>query len=762
MHIWTALVARELALLAILVCVGAGPASMLPPRFDGIGRLALAPVLGFCLGTCVTTTLLQFWPTDQTSWVLVALAMISLAVAAARTWKERSGHRWEGRQVFSDFVALGIVVLAVTGPLTYTLHDHHTVGPAAYYYTDVDNYVAEQDGATTLDLPAARARWAEIARTGKLPSDLERFAWTFIANLGSNLDATPLDSNANELLGLAATDTNAPFLIVLLLMGALGAFGAVRYFTRSRTWMAALTGCLFGGPMFLELWFDSYQAAIIAIGLTVPLIILAHSAVSTRRRTDRVLLALVVATMLTVYPLYMALFIVLGGLVLLWRGAVLHRSGTPLRPLVRPLVSSLASLAAMSIIFDIVGFTRDIRYYRVVLNGQLAFPRVGYKLPLSVLPGWIAQTREFWLMPPLGHADAKQLVLGAALPLLFLGLIGLGVWRYRPAMLLVVLAAVCGVFAQYSYVSQESCTYCAERNLLPLTPIAATLIGLGLASLTSASGRWLSLIALLGAAIVVGAVAQRARIELIRFSHGSYFLDSGNRSLLSKLPADHGSVEEEGFGLSLYAQPEQPLVYHLIAERTHGHASVILGSNLANAIAYLDFGPTKIAGPQFNPDYRYVLTRLRGVATDRQTIATTAGLGLEKRTAPLDITPYAGLALPLVRLDPTGTAWVQTSAPLLFVIAGSEGDHPVWAKLTFRTSVKTAIPKQPGVRYRADGNTLTVCVPATGSAPIRQIELRISAALVPGEVPDELFPPGVPPEGVALTAMLALSSGCTP
>jgi hypothetical protein len=54
MHIWTALGAREAALLAVLL-LGAGPASLLSSRFDTAARVALAPILGFCVGTCVTT-----------------------------------------------------------------------------------------------------------------------------------------------------------------------------------------------------------------------------------------------------------------------------------------------------------------------------------------------------------------------------------------------------------------------------------------------------------------------------------------------------------------------------------------------------------------------------------------------------------------------------------------------------------------------------------------------------------------------------------
>jgi hypothetical protein len=85
MHIWTALVAREAALLTILTLFGSGPASLLSERFDAAARIALAPVLGFCLGTCVTTTVIEFAPARDTYWMLIPLALASAGVAAART-----------------------------------------------------------------------------------------------------------------------------------------------------------------------------------------------------------------------------------------------------------------------------------------------------------------------------------------------------------------------------------------------------------------------------------------------------------------------------------------------------------------------------------------------------------------------------------------------------------------------------------------------------------------------------------------------------
>jgi hypothetical protein len=760
MHIWSALAAREVALLVMLLLLGSGPAAFLPARFDAVMRIALAPLLGFCVGTCITTTILWFAPVNDTYWVLIPLSLGSAAVALVRIRRRRTAGEQPSLPRLRDVAALLLVAVAVTLPTTVALHHRHTVGPAAFVYTDGDNYVAVQDAARTVSLHSARDAWQHFLLTQRRFKNQSQFTWAYIADVGSNLDATPLDANLNALLGLGAADTFSPFLLVLLLMGAGGAFAAVRYFARSSTWAAALGGCLFGGPLFLELWFDTYQAAIIAIGLVVPFVMLVYEAMREDRRATLALLALLLGTVLTVYPLYVVILLATVGLIIAVKGALQLRAGVAWRPLVRPVALRVAAVAVLAIVFDPVAFLRDVHYFPLVLNGTLSLPRVGYSLPLDVLPGWIAQTRDFWGLAGLGHGGAKQILLGVVLPLLFLGFAGYGLIRHRMAWPLVGLGAVFAVVAEYAYLSQHSCTYCAERNLLPLGPIAAVLVSIGLAGLLRAHVRWVRVIGALGIAIVFVAVGQRARIELQRFSESSYFMDSENRDALGGLPRGRGSVLVEGYGASFAAQAEQPLVYHLVNERSAGRASIVLGSNLGNAISYLDFGAILTPGPQLDPRFRFVLTRLGSVATDRRVIRRSGSIALEERVKPLDVTPYAGLGLGLLRIDPSGTAWVQTQYPLQLYVLGSDGGRPAWARLVFRTSVPVVVPRQAAVRSRLVGQTLTVCVPARGQEPFRQATLHINAQLHNAPIPHALFPPSMPFEGLALTAMRAVSGSC--
>jgi hypothetical protein len=762
MHIWSSLTAREAALLGILLLVGAGPASFLSKRFDAAGRIAMAPALGFCLATCVTTTLLYFAPTNETYWALIPLAGASMAVAVARTARGDHSGGWRTRLRLRDLTALIIIGLAVTGPLTAVLHSHHTVGPGAYYFTDVDNYIGVQDAARTASLQTAHQSWQSHAASGARWSNYTQFIWSFFSQVGSNLDATPLDSNVNALINLSAVDTFAPFLSVLLLMGGLGAFAAVRYFAGSRTTVAALAGCMFGGALFVELWFDSYQAVIIAMGLLMPLVVLLDHIRAGPRRTDLVLIALLIGTFLSVYPLYVPIIVVSVGLVGLWELWRLRRAGRALRPLIGPIVLSMLAVAFLAMVFDLVAVFRDIHYYGLLARNELPLPRVGFSLPVSVLPGWLAQTREFWVLGGLWSGGLKQIVLGILLPLVFLSIAVVGLRRYPAAACLIVFAVVAAAVAEYTYASQQNCTYCAERDLLALAPIVSVLIALGLCALLAMSTRWAQVAALIGGVLLVVSVGQRVRIELRRFSEGSYFLPSANREVVSALPRGKGAVELEGFEAGAGAQAEQPLMYHYVNYREPGRTSIIAGSDVGNAISYLDFGVLHLPpGPEFDPAYQYVLTRLPAIATARQVIAREPGVALERRTQPLDITPYAGLATPLSSLDPDGTAWVQPQYPLQMYIVGRDGGRPAWGRLTFHSTVAVVVPRQPGVRSDLSGDTLTVCVRATGSEPVRSVNLSLRADVVPGPTPAEMFPPAMPLEGLSLASMRAVTGGCS-
>ena len=154
-------------------------------------------------------------------------------------------------------------------------------------------------------------------------------------------------------------------------------------------------------------------------------------------------------------------------------------------------------------------------------------------------------------------------------------------------------------------------------------------------------------------------------------ANGSYLLNTQAREALAALPRNAGPVEIEGFGQGPAAPMEEPLVYNLVDEKTDGNMSLPTDRDDNAGLAYL--GGTEPLGPAFKPDYRYVLTRMAGISTDRRVLARHGTIALEERTEPLDVTINGGVSVAAAWEDPTGTAWFNPNRPLHFVILGFPG-----------------------------------------------------------------------------------------
>ncbi len=755
MHIWFDIITRELFMLVTLVALGSGPASFLGSRFGAGARVAMAPALGLCTGTCVFTTLLWFTAASNTYWLLPVLAAISVTVALWRGLKsaadcEKMSRRSRVVALFRslgafDAVALAVVCVVVAMPLSYTLHERHSVGPTGLSIWDTDDYTAEPDAM--LQMSILQAHQPQPA-----DANLARLIWSSYSQGNQNLDAAPLSANVDGLFGLRGTDTQSLFLIVFLVSGALGAFAAVRYFAPEPRWAAPLAGVLFAGPFFLQLMADGSQAATCGLGLILPIAAVALDALRKPRMASLALLALLASGLMALYPLFVPGVAFAAAFVLLVAtGAAWWRGGLSRRALALA-AARIGVVLALSVLFNLVSFARDEQYWRGVLNGSYYIAGLPvYHLPYSVLPGWLLQTREFYFLTELGSTSVTQVLLGVVLPIAFVMVIVSGLKRRRIGLVLVPLVLILALMAEYVSASHH-CSYCTDRTLLPIAPLSIGLLALGVAALATAPVRWLRWTGVAAAIVILAAVGERARQERLRVADDAYFLDDGSGALLNHLPPHAGPVEIEAYGEDPVTAPgELPLAYLLVSERNHEEVSLPTEYNDYNALAYL--GGANPANPQFNPNYRYVLTRLAGVQTGRKVIARSGTLALEERTAALDATVVAGLAVPPVRFDARGQAWVV--GPLHLIVAGG-GSRAAWISLRLQTFVAVAIPHQAGVTARVTPGLVTACVRAVGTAPVRQGTLILNAALVPGTVPDEPFALPEPPEGVQLVAMRAV------
>jgi hypothetical protein len=754
-------------MLATLLAFGIGPASFLGRRFDPASRVAIAPALGLCLATCVFTTLIWFTAAANTYWLIPVIAAISMAVALRRRFAASaagaSDAQPERRSIWRphvrDALSLVIVCVVVAAPLSYTLHERGSVGPTGFLILDADGYTETADGMEQLSIRQAQHPAAETA-------SLTDKYWQLHASNDQNVDASPLAANLDLLLGLHATDTQSLFMIVFLIVGALGAFAVVRYFAPRPRWTAALAGVLFAGPLFLQLLADGSQAATCGVAVMAPLAIVGIEALRERRLSNLVLFALLAAGLMALYPLYLPAAAI-ASVVVLATIALLERSRGRLDwQSVRRVAARVAIVIALTIAFDVVSFVRDVHYWLETLGGEDLVGKPIYHMSLSVLPGWVLQTRQFYviqthqlgLLPNLAETSFAEVLRGAILPGIFIAVVLFGLWRYRRGLILVAIIAAFAAIAEYASAA-HNCSYCVDRDTLPSAPLAIVLFALGVVALAKVERRWVRWSAIVVAAVAVIAVGQQTWTERQLFAANSYFLGSDERGLASELPSRAGPVDLEGFGENAegeQAVAELPLVYSLVYERNRGEVSLPTEYFNYNGLAYLG-GPNP-RDPELDPNYRYVLTRLGGLQTGRRVIARAGPLALEERAGPLDATITSGIAVPMVRQDLRGLPTVVGQLRLLLVGGGAA---PAWVRLRFRTIAPAGVVAQPGVRSRATPHELSVCVQVTGRAPVRTAALSMTGTLYAGPTPIEKFALPEPPRGIALVAMQAVSH-CTP
>jgi hypothetical protein len=759
-HIWTDIITRELAMLVTLLALGSAPASYLSRRFTAASRLAMAPLLGLCLGTCVFTTIMWFTGARNTYWLLPVVAALSVAVAL-RGWLRRSSWgrgapAWPPRAFaravgVRDGLALALVCVVVAAPLSYTLHERHSVGPTGFEVWDAFAFTAEADGAVQDGIHAAEHK------ANRFGQSFAQQYWAGTASHEQQFDAVPLSANLNELLGLGATDTQSLFLIAFLISGALGAFAAVRYAAPRPSWAAPLAGVLFAGPFFLQLVSDGSQPAICGLATILPITAVGADVLRRARIASLVVFALLISGLLALYPLFVPAVAITGAIVLAILGAIAWWHGRLDRRRLLTAAAAVGLIVLLSALFNLVSFFRDLRYWETVLNGGYYLSGLPhYHLPYSVIPGWLLQTREFYFLTELGSTSAKQVLLGVVLPLGFIGVMLFGFRRSRASRVLALLIVVYALMGYYTSASHD-CSYCTDRALLPIAPLSIGLLVLGIASLVTAPSQWMRWTGVLVAIVALVAVGQRTREERLRFANGGYFLESANRAVLSHLPPNEGSLLIEGYGQQPARAPgELPLTYLLGFERNRGKVSVVSEYTDYAGLAYLlNANPLN---PQFDSRYRYVLTRFAGVQNGRRVLARSGSVALQERTGALDATLVSGVALPAERHDGDGLAWVQ--GPLQFIVTGG-GSAPAWISLRFRASVPVSVPPERGVSSRRlPGGMLAACVRATGNARLRRGGIALAFPLVPGIVPDEPYAVAGPPRGVQLTAMRAVSH-CT-
>ncbi|HUZ19078.1 MAG TPA: hypothetical protein VMU75_00715, partial [Acidimicrobiales bacterium] len=770
------MVGREALMLAVIAALGSWPATFLPRRFGGVARLAMAPVLGLCAGTGVFTTLVWFVPASDTYWLVPLLGAASLAGWTSRA--ARGGPRPKGRHAphaelaaeaeatarprharrirrgLVGLLQILVVCVAVAGPITYAFAVRQSVGPVGYYVGDAQGYVAETDGMQHQSIRQAVQLHQSAPENPNSTywSNISQKYWSDYANGVQEMDATPLSANLNELVGLGASDTQSSYLIAFLLAGALGVYAAMRYATRRASWAGVLAGALFGGAFFLQLFFDGSEGAITGLAVIVPLGVLVAEALRSPRLPTLVLLALLTSGLVALYPLFvpaMVIGVLLTGAVLLaWR---LRRGRIALRS-VGVAALSAVSVGGLAAVFNLVATSRAVQYWLHVLHGTFGssgLPQYGF-LKTGVIPSWLYQARQFYDLAQPGGTLLARIGLTIVVPVLLTVVLATGLRRHVLAWLLLAVLAGASALGAYERV-RNACGYCADRNLLPIGAIVAFLVCVGIAALVASASWWLRGAGVLAACVAIAAVGPTAYSSLMRYRDGSYFLEPAVRTVIAHLPSK-GVVELESFGESSDPSVEMGLVYMFAEERAWNRVSLPADYNENGSLIYLDGGALPLTGPEYRPDYRYVMTAIAGVHTARRVLARDGAVALQERVAVLDVTPDYGLNVASSRTDPGGIPRLNpyNPAPIKLIVTGASSQR-VFVNLRFYVAAgrrRVTSPAESGtpsskITAHQVGRALAVCVEATGTTPLRTAYVNVA-----------------PLSGVALTAMGVTEGRC--
>ena len=167
------------------------------------------------------------------------------------------------------------------------------------------------------------------------------------------------------------------------------------------------------------------------------------------------------------------------------------------------------------------------------------------------------------------HSSVGRLLLNALLPLALLVPIVFAVRRHRTAQMMLGIALGAILLALYTGPGR-GCSYCVQRNLLPIAPLGAVAIGAGLVVAAGSQRRFALASALALSVATLAATYDQGVIERQRLANGSYLLEPQDRQAIAAVPRRPGYVELEGFGQGPLAPMEEPLVYNLVDERTDG------------------------------------------------------------------------------------------------------------------------------------------------------------------------------------------------
>lgn len=763
-----ALLGRELALLLVLVAVGAAPAAHLPVRSFAT-RLALFPAFGLAVTSSVLLTLSFVTPLEHALWFAVLpLGVLSSLLAFRRLRRERADPP-AARELGAMFAVLAFALVV----FSYPMAARQSLGPVGYGIFDAPGYASYIDGYQryTSDEPPlgispgdwADRRWDDVA-WGEPWDLMARYGWAYkFQHTGSDT----LPAAVSGATGWAPWTLVSPFIVVLAGVAALGTFALARTLLDGRLAASALAGLLVAGPVLFQVHIDGSQGFVAGLAL-LPAVLTAGILAVAPSTSATVGLGILLAGLQAVYPELLPVVVL--GAVLAVAAAVWARGGGHGWRSAGRMVRPLAVAGALAFLVSPRSTPWTAAYLYGVVSGTgmgLLDSLVDYDMSLRYVPGWLAQTREFYSFA-VHSTGSGAIVWDVIAPLAVAAVSVVGI-AARPQ--LGVLAAVAvAAMAQAVGLTLVGCSYCVQRSLLSLVPVLPVLFVAGLVSLSTrgagARAAVVGLVAVLALGIGRTTVKSERRAVAGAYMPSADLARVGER--VSRLPPGDGAVLLEGFNATpVWSWADLPTAYGALRHATDRRLAIPARYNDYGGFSYLGTRPR--GHPAYTPDYRYVVTRFGALETGRATIARAGPLAIQRRSEPFDVSVVRGVAVAPRGIDRRGVPWVQApgralglqQGPLTFWVSGPAG-VPAWIEVRLEAPPHARIVGPSGTtQLRDGGGRLVACVPTPQTGAPRVVSVRVDPR-PPGlqPPPNRMSPVALPAEVVRLEAVRASARTC--
>jgi hypothetical protein len=575
------------------------------------------------MATALLTTASLVMSMRVAAWAVLLPAAVTSTLATA-IWRRPRPLSPASELVPPLLIAAVAVALAVgpavargtQGPQSLAIYD-------AWGYIETDAWL--QHHSLQEKPPAGANRW-----------DLDAVFGHAHVMGNQRIGVDVVNAAVSSVLGVGPDETNLPFLAAVFALLPLLIWLISRELGASLP--AAAAGVLFAvSPAVLMLVFDSALGNLAGLVLSTTAVFVATSALKGGRLSAFLLTGIVFAGLVSAYPEFVAptLIALLAGVTL----AVVHER----RPWAW--VRRLAVMGAIVLVAAPVGVTHAAAYLTDLAHDNPLFASLPPRhLTAENGAAWAFGILQLYQLPRFDLLSTGKTTIALALPgvAALVLLAGLLQRSLRPFLLYgapIATAIAFGLVALHRYQGGE-CEYCMWKSLTFMLPFLGVGFAVGLQRIAVlARGFPHRRFVVVGLAVIVcaqGAALAHADAKLAQAQYNSPAVVDGSLRWISRATHDlppGSKIFIEAMDATAAPKWTVPASYYLTQPPGPDRISFVPAGDSAQ---YLGL-PTLSTGTAFySSNYRYVVTPLSAVRSDRRLLVTHPPYGLYER-APIDV-----------------------------------------------------------------------------------------------------------------------------